>query len=291
MKPIDETDGAPVFTVAKKGRVLELPRDPHPESDQYMAIEAPGMLVLFAMEKNGPPWAREKAVAAPAPSDGEPDRDAHLRRAFTALGSRITPSAWTSSDQPYTNMVATFHDLYSQIDVHADVCTYLGKNPSVGSAVEMLFTSIAMSARADWRATPASVRGVAARGWFLGRWVPTFLVLDGPIMRFLKSEAFRRQTGSPAPFRAVRSFFEVPDFMALRHGFAHWSFSWRTDGNDSEIVALGRRPGEEVRVSRAEADAFHIITFALVEAVHEVFLEGRRTRVEDDGRPRTAARG
>ena len=26
--------------------------------------------------------------------------------------------------------------------------------------------------------------------------------------------------------------------MALRHAFAHWSFSWATNGVDSEIVAV-----------------------------------------------------
>jgi hypothetical protein len=243
-----------------------------------MAIEAPGMLVLFAKENNNPPRAGDEAVAAAVQPREKPDRDSHLRSAFAALNSRIASSPWTSSNQPYSDMVAAFDVLYSQTDVHADVSTYLGRNPSVDSAVEMLFTSVAMSARADWRATPVSVRGVAARGWFLGRWVPTFLVLDGPIMRFLTSEAFRRQTGSPALLRAVRAFFSNRDFMLLRHAFAHWSFSWRTDGSDSEIVALGRGPDEEVRFSRAEADAFHIITFALVEAVYEVFLEGRRTR-------------
>lgn len=278
MNPIDEADSSAVFTVTKKGRLLELPRDPHPDSDRYMAIEAPGMLVLFAKEGNRPPLADDEAVAAAVQPRQEPDRNSHLQRAFVALSSRIASSPWTSSDQPYSAMVTAFGDLYSQTDVRADVCTYLGQNPSVASAVEMLFTSVAMSARADWRATPDSVRGVAARGWFLGRWIPTFLVLDGPIMRFLTSEAFRRQTGSPVLFRAVRAFFSNRDFMLLRHAFAHWSFSWRTDGNDSEIVTIGRSPGEEVRVSRAEADAFHIITFALVEAVHEVFLEGHQTR-------------
>lgn len=280
MNPIDDADGSPVFMVTKKGCVLELPQDPHPESDEYMAIEAPGMLVLFAKGKDGRFPARPEEVeelAAAASSRQEPDRDEHLRRAFAALSSRIEPSTWTSSNQPYTDMVATFNNLYSQNDVRTDVSAYLESNPSVGTAIEMLFTSVAMSARADWRAAPASMRGVAARGWFLGRWIPTFLVLDGPILDFLKGQAFRRQAGSPAFFRAVRAFFSTRDFMLLRHGFAHWSFSWRTDGTDSEIVTRGNGPRKEVRVSRAEADAFHIITFALVEAVHEVFLEGRRT--------------
>jgi hypothetical protein len=159
--------------------------------------------------------------------------------------------------------------------VQQDVAAYLAENPSVANAVQMLFTSIAMSARADWRSVPAEFRRVAARGWFLGRWIPTFLVLDGPILRFLNSPAFRRQDGSGEFLRAVRSFFQAKDFMTLRHAFAHWSFSWATNGVDSEIVAFSRTSSEEVRVSRKEADAFHILTFAVVEAISDTFLRGR----------------
>jgi len=230
------------------------------------------MLVLFPKREDRAtpePLAPQKSIQSP---DDHPDRDGHLRRAFSTLSSRVSPSRWVSSPHPYTELVEVFRGLDAQDPVREDVSAYLAANPSVGSAVEMLFTSIAMSARADWKAAPASMRGVAARGWFLGRWVPTFLVLDGPIMRFLTSEAFRRQTGAPDLLRAVRAFFSNRDFMLLRHAFAHWSFSWRTGGGDSQIVGLGRSPSEEVRVSRSEADAFHIITFALVEAIHEVFL-------------------
>lgn len=60
--------------------------------------------------------------------------------------------------------------------------------------------------------------------------------------------------------------------MALRHAFAHWSFSWAINGTDSEIVAAARTPSGEVRVSRKEADAFHILTFAVVEAIHDAFI-------------------
>lgn len=148
-------------------------------------------------------------------------------------------------------------------------------NSTVASAAEMVFTSMAMSARGDWRSAPASLRGVAARGWFLGRWIPTFLVLDGPILRFLTSQAFRRVEGGADLLRAVRTFFSSRDFILLRHAFAHWSFSWSTDGVDSEIVGIGRSQSEEVRATRSEIDAFHIVTFALVEAINEVFLERR----------------
>lgn len=187
----------------------------------------------------------------------------------------MSASLWVSSPQRYTALVEALRALDAQEPVHEDVSAYLATNPSVASAVEMLFTSIAMSARADWQAAQVAMRGVASRGWFLGRWIPTFLVLDGPIMRFLTSVAFRRQSGSTDLLRAVRAFFSNRDLMLLRHAFAHWLFSWRTDGTDSQILGFGRTPTEEVRVLRSEADAFHIITFALVEVIHEVFLKSR----------------
>ena len=146
-----------------------------------------------------------------------------------------------------------------------------GKNP-----VEMLFTSIAMSARADWRSGPAEHRGVLARGWFLGRWVPTFLILDGPISRFLRSEAFRRQVHTVRILREVRAFLSANDFVRLRHAFAHWSFRWEVTETDSERVGYGKTPTEEVRASRAEVVAFRIITYAIIEVVHEVFVDKTR---------------
>jgi len=272
-EPGDTADG-PIFSATKTGAVVEFTRDPHPGTDRYLVIEAPGLLVLFPEEKP----RQDPVESLPSePSSDRPDRDAQLRHAFGVLRNRVPASAWTSSLHPYTNLTDDFCRLQGQTAVREDVSAYLLANSSVRSAIEMLFTSIAMSARADWRAAPESMRGVVARGWFLGRWVPTFLVLDGPIQRFLTSQAFRRQKGPAELLRAVRAFLSNRDFMLLRHAFAHWSFSWSTDGVDSEIVAIGRSPSEEVRVSRSEADAFHIITFAVVEAIHDVFLESRPT--------------
>ncbi len=275
MDSIGHEGGPAVLSAKKRGCKIELSEDPHPEVDQYTAIPAPGVLVLFAKGYDGrTPDRSQIGNNAEILIEG-PDRDAHLRNAFSSLGSRIQASVWTSSDQPYSDMLSEFQNLYSQEDVRHDIDNYVSNNPSVRCAVEMLFTAISMSARADWRATPANIRGVAARGWFLGRWIPTFLVLDGPIMRFMKSEAFRRQQGSFPFLRAARSFFQHDDFMALRHAIAHWSFSWRVNDDDSEIVAIDHRSGQEIPVGRNEADAFHMITFAFVEAIQEAFLEGK----------------
>jgi hypothetical protein len=259
-----------------------LSRDPDPGTDSYLVIETDGLLVFFPERKR----SISPAAVSPAPfGRNSTDHDEQLRRAFGALTSRVPQSTWSRSTEPQTHLNAGFQTLRAQPAVAEDVAAHLKSNPSVASAAEMLFTSLAMSARADWRAVPEPHRGVAARGWFLGRWVPTFLVLDGPILRFLKSAAFKRQEGQTEFLRAVRSFFEARDFMALRHAFAHWSFCWTVNGDDSEIVAT-TQDSSEIRVSRKEIDALHILTFAVVEAIDRSFLRPERAarKAVEDGR-------
>ena len=59
---------------------------------------------------------------------------------------------------------------------------YLRLRSILRRSVEMFFTYIAMSARANWRNVPDAIRPITARGWFLGRWLATFLIIDGPQM-------------------------------------------------------------------------------------------------------------
>lgn len=269
-----------LFDAVKNGSVLQLDRDPHPGTTRYLVIDAHGTLVLFPKEAQSP---RTLPIDAPIPAlpRARPDRDAHFRRAFDDLKPRISSTGWASSAHPYTDLLSGLHALAAQPAVAADIATYLDRDPSVENAVEMLFTSIAMSARADWRVASPDIRGVVARGWFLGRWVPTFLVLDGPILRFFNSSAFRQQNPPVPILREVRSFFKTADFMALRHAFAHWSFAWTVAERDSTIVGSIVKNDvhtETVRASRKEADAFHIITFGFIQALDDVFLRSRRTR-------------
>jgi hypothetical protein len=266
----------PPFKAKKSGKVLHLEQDPHPETTDYVVVETAGMLVLFSENARIPALNENLEVGD---VENEPtDRDEHLLRAFTALEARIRPSEWTRSSAPFRDLEDCFRSLAAQQRVVDDVAQYLRANPVLENSIEMLFTSISMSARARWSAAPEHIRGVVARGWFLGRWLPTFLVLDGPIQRFLKSKAFSRQN-EPASsmLKAVRSFFDTKEFMLLRHAFAHWSFRWEVINGDSVIIGTNDANVENVRVRRAEADAFHIITFALIEVLNDVFLRPHRS--------------
>ena len=44
---VQEDDNEQTFSATKKGCTVRLSRDPHPDADGYLVVEAPGLLVLF----------------------------------------------------------------------------------------------------------------------------------------------------------------------------------------------------------------------------------------------------
>jgi len=146
-------------------------------------------------------------------------------------------------------------------------------------AIEMFFTQISMSARADWSAAPPAIRGIVARGWFLGRWLPTFLIIDGPIGRFVchKASPLHSYLDERYPLlAAARAFIGEKLFIQVRNGFAHWGFAWEVVGADSYIVIYNWEQDLPIaRLHQREADAFHIAAFALIEILDEVVISQR----------------
>jgi hypothetical protein len=142
----------------------------------------------------------------------------------------------------------------------------------------MLFTIMAMAARARWQDAPEPSRGIAARGWFLSRWFPTFLIIDGPLGRFLNG----KKSPLPAPGSAIhldgaRQFLDCDVFKTVRNGFAHWAFDWEVEGRDSYVVVHDRsREPPAVKLHLSQADAFHIVAFSIVEIVHDHFIRPLR---------------
>jgi hypothetical protein len=62
-------------------------------------------------------------------------------------------------------------------------------------------------------------------------------------------------------------------FRLLRNGFAHWAFDWDVVGPDSYVVAYDwERDLPTAKLHLEEADAFHIVAFAVIEILNEVFI-------------------
>jgi hypothetical protein len=168
----------------------------------------------------------------------------------------------------------------------SELTAFLRTRTILRRAIQMFFTQISMSARADWTAAPPEIRGVVARGWFLGRWLPTFLIIDGPIGRFLyhKTSPLHAHLDRRFPLlAAARALIGEKLFLQVRNGFAHWGFDWEVVGGDSYIVIYDwERDLPIARLHQREADAFHIAAFALIEILDEVVISQRRPEASTD---------
>lgn len=273
-------------TVLKQGAILTLPSDPDPSCNEYFLMPPlGGILVLL-------PKGTQSAIPAGPPDcdsadpdiGGPRDRNAILRRAFADLQPLVGQSLWTQATNPVDDLLKDCQSVAAQPVVFQQVQDYLSQWPIVRHSAEMLFTAISMSARAQWRAAPSQFRGLAARGWFLGRWVPTFLLVDGPISRFLQSGALKGQAGRADCLRAARRFLAEPVFVSLRHAFAHWAFHWESAADGSYVVAYDHRDGKvKARMHQREADAFHIAAFAIIEALEASFFRPSPNGANKDG--------
>src|SRR5438477_5539679 len=113
------------------------------------------------------------------------EKDELLRRAFKSLSARGIDSPLIRAARPFTELLHECQALSTDTAFSAELQSYLRVHSTLPRALEMFFTYIALSARVDWKSAPEPMRPIAARAWFLGRWLPTFLVLDGPVGRFL----------------------------------------------------------------------------------------------------------
>lgn len=208
------------------------------------------------------------------------EKDTLLRGAFVRLQARGVQSAWSQHPTPYSALHSECSGLMLEDAFRAELEAYLQSHSIVPRALEMLHTSISMAARARWDEVPEHVRPVAARGWFLGRWLPTFLVIDGPIGRFLCGETspLHNWLGPQRPLlTSARDFMNDRLFKLVRNGFAHWGFDWEVVRGESYVVAYDwERDLPTAKLHQTEADAFHIIAFALIEIVDDVFISQRR---------------
>lgn len=126
------------------------------------------------------------------------EKDAILRDAFDKLKARGVASAWSSQRQPFTALRDQCRQLMEDAGFRKALQAYVRAHTTLPRAVQMLFTCISMAPRARWQAVPDDIKPVVARGWFLGRWLPTFLISDGPIGRLLGADdsPFKDRYGS-----------------------------------------------------------------------------------------------
>lgn len=154
----------------------------------------------------------------------------------------------------------------------------LSQNPIIQDTVETLISNMAMTANTNWQSMPEVVRYVARRGWHVSRWLPTFLIIDGPLGRFLKSSAsplnslLKTEYQKYPTLAQVRDVFTHELFRKVRNGFGHRAFRWedrRVDGS-SVITMLDWETGNPtITISLLEAEALHFVSFTTISELNE----------------------
>lgn len=248
--------------------------------DDYIPLPGPeGIIVLLPLETFLKKPQPEMGPPRPTPRQRTADeKDEFFREMLTRVAPLLAShSPLYDLTKPYSALLADCRELAASPNVAAAVGAYLHARPAVCEAADMLVTAISMSANAKWRRVPEGVRPVAARGWFLNRWLPTFLIVDGPIMRFMNNGAlWKGQSRRPTAFNAARALLGDKIFVAVRNAFAHWSFGWETINREHWILVYDQTSGvERIRFHQRQGDALHMIAWSVVEVLSEVFLRRR----------------
>ncbi|MBL8098813.1 MAG: hypothetical protein JNK81_06500 [Anaerolineales bacterium] len=204
-------------------------------------------------------------------------KDSMMKDAFLLLSSRKISSTWLDHEKPYTALEEECKELMRDLKFVSDLRKYLDNKLYISRSVKMLLTYMSMSENSRWQETPEWMHPVTTKGWYLIRWIPTALGIDGPIGRFLlreNSPIYPRLGNNIPLITAAKEFLYNKDFKALRNGLAHWSFDWEISTDNIYIVIY--KEGKDsilTKMSINEVNGFHTITFGLTEILDSVFFK------------------
>ena len=198
---------------------------------------------------------------------------------------------------PLDDLAAECDAIASNGQLAEELGKYLDGNPIIEESLDTLLAQLAMVAGARWQDVAEVLRPLARRGWHIGRWLPTFLLVDGPLGRLLRDSAsplnrYLRTQHVACPMLAeARDALSSDFFRRVRNGFAHWSFHWTDDAaaKTSWITIINWETGrEEERLTLLDAEALHLFAFTVIETLDKKLL--RRIRAEVGARSSRLAR-
>jgi hypothetical protein len=205
---------------------------------------------------------------------------------FPRLQARGVASTWASHKSPRSELALECQRLLADSDFRSRLCEYLEANPVIVQSIETALAHLAFSAGVKWEQAQPILHVLARRGQHLSRWLPTFLLVDGPLGRLLKqsrsplAEILKSSHSSYPLLASARDAFNNDLFRKVRNGFAHWSFVWQDSGDSVKIQLFHFETGlMEAQVSLLEAEALHHLSVTVMQSLDQELL--RKVRVND----------
>jgi len=213
--------------------------------------------------------------------------DALLCGLLPVLAARGLVKAWATSATPFSDLERDCRSVCADAGDRHALSAYLQRNPVIQESVATLLASFAITANARWEGVPAIQRPLARAGSRLARWLPTFLIVDGPLGRVLRdadsplNEVLRRRPRSFPALEQGRDLFNDDFFRLVRNGFGHWSFVWRDAGHGPQIDIIDWKTGAiTATLTLLEAEALHVASFSMIEALDREVFENANPRLE-----------
>ena len=209
-------------------------------------------------------------VAAPT------DKDKLLGKLLNDLAVRGLVRRWAESQTPYSDLSAECTLLSDDPRHRREFGAYLCANPIIQQTVHTMLSHLAMAANGRWQDVPLPARFMARQGSMIVRWLPTFLIIDGPLGRFLRTNdsplnrVLRTQHVRYPVLAQARDLFNHDLFRCVRNGVGHWSFAFEQRDGAERLVCFDWESGKRTaEVSILEAEALHLASFSIIECLDQ----------------------
>jgi hypothetical protein len=220
----------------------------------------------------------------PASTQSQESTEALL---FGLLKSRGIALRWSATSSPRQEVDAECNTLANDSAFMRELSSYLVDNPVIVQSLDTVLFQLAFSAGVDWQSASEVLRPAARRGWHLARWLPTFLLIDGPLGRLLRegksplARTLRIRHADLPLLASSRDAFNHNLFRLVRNGFAHWSFTWRDEAASTQIEIINNETGtRDASISLLEAEALHYLAASVMQSIGKHLL---RRPIQYDG--------
>jgi hypothetical protein len=210
---------------------------------------------------------------------GPQTHDQVERVLFELLSARGMASAWLQEADPRASLRSECRTLLANGEFRSRLADYLLANPVIPHTVETVLAQLAFSAGANWQSAREILQPLARRGQHLARWLPTFLIVDGPLGKLLRqrpsplAEALQAGHSTSPLLASARDAFNNDLFRKVQNGLAHWSFTWTDLGGLARIDIFHFETGaKEAEVSSLEAKALHYLAASVIQVLEEELI-------------------